>query len=223
VLDPDWRALPALAAIGEHVRACPSCASDSALVRRAGSFALGRRLAAWLAGHRTPASLLRPALAVLAVALVYPAYLGLVEYPRLREQSRTIGAGANPLATEPPFAWTGGGVDPLILSPAVRGADVPVPTMRLRPGQPAQPIFINREPPPGATRLELTLRDRTGAIVWHIEAPVAELWNRDSQVIALLVPADRLRAGDYRIEMMSGEQVAPIFAAGFHVLASSAR
>jgi hypothetical protein len=224
VLEPDRLALPALATIGEHVRACPTCASDSTLVRRAGNVALGRRLAAWFAVHRTPSSLLRPAFAVLAIALVYPAYLGLVEYPRLRDQARGVGAGAHPPAAEStPLAWSGSGVDPLVLAPAVRGAEPTLPTLRLRPGQPAQPIFINREPPAGATRLNLMLRDHAGAIVWQIEAPVAELWNRDAQVIALLVPADRLRTGDYQMELMTNEHAAPVFTAGFHVLAAPQR
>lgn len=218
VLDPDRLPLPALATIGEHLRACPTCASDSALVRRAGNLALGRRLAAWLAVHRTPSSLLRPAFAVLAIALVYPAYLGLVEYPRLRDQARSANH-----ATPAPIAWSGSGVDPLVLTPAVRGAEPSLPTLRVRPGQPAQPIFISREAPPGADRLNLMLRDHAGAIVWQIEAPVAELWNPGAQVIAVLVPADRLHAGDYRLEMMTSGQVAPIFTASFHVLAAAQR
>jgi len=220
VLEPDRLALPALATIGEHVRACPTCASDSTLVRRAGNVALGRRLAAWLAVHRTPSSLLRPAFAVLAIALVYPAYLGLVEYPRLRDQARNT---RTPAAESTPLAWSGSGVDPLVLAPAVRGAEPTLPTLRLRPGQPAQPIFINREPPAGATRLNLVLRDQAGAIVWHIEAPVAELWNRDAQVIALLVPTERLSTGDYQMELMTNENAAPVFTAGFHVIAAAQR
>jgi hypothetical protein len=225
VLEPEGLALPALASIGAHVRACPACTSDGALVLRAAAPSLARRLAAWLGGRGAPVAALQPALVVVALALLYPAYLGLVAYPRERGRAAALEAraldltrGAPALPHGEPTAWSGGGVDALILAPSVRGAGAEMPAVTLRPGQPAQPILIDHAPPQGATHLLVLLRDHAGAVVWRIDAPVEDLWNPAANVLAVLVPEDRLQSGEHTLELATGEQATPIFRAGFRVL-----
>jgi hypothetical protein len=218
-LDRDRLELPALAAIGAHVRACPSCAAECAWMRRAASPSPLDRLVAWVVGHRTPGAWLRPAVTVLAAIVLLPAaYRGVIELPRAREEARRA-ATLRPIVP-PPSAWSGGGVDPLVLSTPLRGA-APAAELRLRAGQPAQPVFVAVEPPEGASRIAAVLRDSTGTAVWRWEGPLEESWSGPARVFAFLVPAARLAPGDQAFELSAGGGATPFFAGRFRVVGAT--
>ena len=141
VNDPHAASITALARIGAHVRACPACREDVALMRAASRPAWWRAvLSAWeMPGGR--ARWLQPALAACALLLALPAWRGLVELPRERaaleqrvlqaEQARVRAeARVRDLAPASMPAIRGGGVAALVLQGVARNATA-LPTLKL--------------------------------------------------------------------------------------------
>ena len=231
-----------LARIGAHVRACPTCARELELARQSVHSSWARAPMAWLRAESAvgPALLLRPALAVLAVLLCYPAYLGIVKYPEARRAGERAATETEDLRRreldlrhalkvgdrqrEELSGW-GGGVQALILSGIKRGAAAGPPAVHVRAGQPSLPILIDYVPPrlgPSAapTEVEIAiLQEPADSIAWSYRAPLSEVWEPASQTLSLLVPTRSLPAGAYRLEVRTAGETAPPFVARFAVLA----
>jgi hypothetical protein len=190
-------------------------------VRTANAWSWTRTLAAWLPAAPEPGAMLAPALAVLAVLLAVPAYQGLVTLPRERARQSERAAATAPTPTPGPVAWTGGGVDPLILEGATRGAAT-VPAIRLRAGQPAEPVLFACDRPPGET-VTLRLTDARDAVVWTQTATVSEIWSAEHHVVSLLVPAGALAPGEYRLAVLAGADRTPYASARFRVATEETR
>ncbi len=231
-----------LARIGAHVRACPTCARELELARQSVRSSWARAPMAWLRAESAvgPTLLLRPALAVLAVLLSYPAYLGIVKYPEARRAGeraatetenlkrrdldlrRALEAGDR--QREELSRW-GGGVQALILSGAKRGAAAGPSVVYVRAGQPSVPILIDFVPPrrgaslaPGEVEIVI-LQAPTDSTAWSYRAPLREVWDPASQTLSLLVPTASLPAAAYRLEVRTAGEAAPPFVARFAVLA----
>lgn len=213
--DPEALPLETLARIGAHLRACPTCRTEAALIRAAAAPSVTRALRAWWPIRPTWSDALRPALALLFIVLVWPAYLGVVEYPRLRaaaERSRdqarasrgfigSPGTPAAPQSSAPAGAqWSGGGAGVLVLSGPTRGGGDRIPTVTLAAGQPAIAILSDRRPPE-ADSIRIAIRSASGAVVWRISARPAEVWSTRDQVMSLMVPTRVLAPGDFDLEV----------------------
>lgn len=216
--DLDVATLDHLAA---HTRMCPTCAREVALAREADRTAWARAPHAWIRQGARRGDLLRPALAVLAALLVFPAYLGLVRYPEQRAEShrleRELDRMARP-ATPPPAARWGGAVPLLLLSGPERSGSVP-PTVTLRAGQPYVAVLVAYDPHSAALdSIEVRIvRASDGTAVWHSHATGDELWNPALEALTVLVPAEGWQPGGYRLELVWGKRKAPRFTASFQV------
>lgn len=217
---PERMAAADLAAVAAHVRACPVCDAEFATAR-------GALRGAWWRGWRPSVfgtrlgptrALLGPALAVLAIALVYPAYLGTFRYPEsLRDERRARSAAdslrsviesgdahreAEGLPGEP---GAGAGIVSIVLSGPTRGADA-APTVRRREGR--RSIHIVIDDPAVAQwraagrRVELTITRRGAAAPeWRLETMADALWDEGLQAAGVVLPADRLPDGAYLLEL----------------------
>jgi hypothetical protein len=224
VATPDEESTATLARVGAHLRDCDDCREDVTLMREASSPAWWRALQSWFAVPGAPARLLQPALAIAAVVLAYPAWVGLVEYPRARvaAERRAIEAEARATAeaeararAATPVAPRGGGVAALVLRGATRGGDA-VPVLRLRAGQTLQPVLLDAALPAG--RVVVTLVREPDTRVWSIEGPREEFWDSANALAGLLVPAAVLTPGDYRLELASAAGASPFVTTRFRVL-----
>lgn len=219
----------ALARVGAHLRACATCRRETDLAREAAVPAWARTARAWLrveiAGR--PAMLLRPALAVLAVLLIYPTYLGLVKYPEERlsgeraasEIARLRASAPGPSPVGP--AW-GGGVQPLVLSGPSRGVASAMPTLRVRAGQPVIPVladFTPRRREPASEYEVVVFHEPSSQVAWRHRAPLEELWDPTSQTLSLLLPTAGLTSGSYLLEVRGPDSGTPELAARFEILA----
>jgi anti-sigma factor RsiW len=225
-LTPDTLAVQELAACRAHLDECPACAHERDLVRAANAPSWSRALAAWLPSPAAPRALLAPALGVLALLLAVPAYLGIVELPRERGRhpgatTATTAPNANSAGAAGAPAWTGGGVDALILESATRGAGV-VPTIHIRPGQPVQPILFQCDRPEGES-VTLRLMGTGEVVAWTRVARTADIWDTRHHVVSLLVPVSNLVPGEYRLEVAATTPGAIPTTARFRVEASSPR
>jgi hypothetical protein len=219
---PEDESTAALARIGAHLLGCQDCREDVALMREARAPGWWRSLRSWVAVPGAPARLLQPALAVAAVLLAYPAWVGLVEYPRTRAAAEQrlreaeARAASRPPAPPPPDLQ-GGGVAALVLRGATRSGAA-VPTLRLRGGQDLQPVLVDVALPAGP--LVATVLHDDGRPAWSVQGPRDEFWDATNQLAGFLVPARALPPGDYRLELRSPDDRAPFLTARFRVLDS---
>jgi len=202
-LRADSLPLDELARIGAHVRACPACTAERALIRDAARPAPLRAIEAWLATAGAPPRWLAPALAAMLVLLVWPAWVGLVEYPRAREKAeRVAGERSSPATPEGP-SWTGGGAGVLVLTGVSRGGGAALPVARLHPGQPGLAILSDQRLE--GDSLRVVLLDAGGHEIWATSANGDELWDGNAHVTSLMVPARVLVPGEYELAISSAK------------------
>jgi hypothetical protein len=222
-VNPEELTTPALAALGAHARACPTCAREVATARAARATAWRRTLPGWLArpGEGIGLAWLRPALAAAALALVYPAYLGLFELPRERERATREIASAREHAQPPlpaPTAPWSGAAKALVLAGPERGAST-LPRVRLEPGQPYLPVMLSTEPgvlPPSGP-VQVTVTRSNGEVAWRASAEIGVLWDVRNRVASVLVPGAALPPGDYELAVRAPGRPTPLFARRFQV------
>jgi hypothetical protein len=221
---PEEESIAALARIGAHVRGCDDCREDVTLMREAAAPAWWRSVRSWLAAPSAPARLLQPALAVAAVLLAYPAWVGLVEYPRARAaaerrihdaEARAQAEAAARALPVPPTAPRGGGVAALVLRGAARGGDA-IPALRVREGQTLQPVLVDAVLPAGPVAIALVREPDTRA--WTIDGLREDFWDPANALVGLLVPTEVLTPGDYRLELREAPGRPPFVTARFRVL-----
>lgn len=229
VSEPDAEPVAALARVGAHLRQCDPCREDVALMREASRPAWWRAFRALWDAPGAGARVLQPALALAALLLVFPAWRGLVELPRERAAAdRRVQAAedararaedaARAHAARPTPSGRGGGISALVLQGATRDAGA-LPTLRLRSGQPFQPILLDVAPPPGPLIVTLA---REGNVVWTSSGSREEFWDEANRLVGLLVPTDVLTAGQYRLELRRGGAETPVFASAFRVTGAAA-
>ena len=211
--------------IRSHTGACTSCARELEILRRAGLHRTSSRRAwRWL-GIRIPATLLRPAVAAVLLALMYPAYLGIVQIPRLRETTSRLDGEIQSLRREQAelrtaaevareqarqLATWGGGVQPLFLRSLRRdSAPAEAPVVHLASGQPALPVFIEDDrfgaPAVQAAAVEISIHsDELDTLpAWRQRGVANDLWSPEAQALVILVPASALQPGPYVLEAHS--------------------
>jgi hypothetical protein len=212
-----------LARVGLHLSRCGTCREDADLMREAALPGWWRSIRAWFSALPSLPRVLQPALAVAAILLAYPAWMGLIEAPRERaaaearlraaEEARVRAeAEARELGSRDAVAPRGGGVAALVLRDAVRSA-ASLPTVRLRAGQDLQPLLLDVAPPAGALTVTLS-RDRVP--VWSASGPREDFWDEANRLVGVLVPAQALTPGEYSIELRSGTGP-PFFVSRFRV------
>ncbi|NOT34334.1 MAG: zf-HC2 domain-containing protein [Candidatus Eisenbacteria bacterium] len=219
----DSEPLAALATTGVHVRECSACREDVALMRAAASPGWFAAVRAGFVGAPAPVRALQPALALVALLLAYPAWLGLVQAPRERAETerRLIASedarrAAERRTSEPSVApATGGGVVALVLRGPTRSAAT-LPTLRLQPGQLEQPLLLDASPPD--VRLSIRITGASGVAVWSVTGPREEFWDASNQLVGVRVPATLLAPGDYRIELAAAGHPEPLLTAEFRIL-----
>lgn len=221
---PRELATTALANVGGHVRACPTCAHEAALARAAAASAWQRALPSWLAVAGERGAWLKPALAVLALLLVWPAYQGLIELPRTRaalERSMSPVAPA-PIAPAPAAPWSGA-AKTLVLAGASRAVG-DVAEIVPEPGQPLVPVLLDVDlsaHAPGES-LVVIVKRRDGPEVWQHRATVGAGWDAAARVASLLVPTTAMPPAEYVLELRVPSGT-PIFSARFRVAFPSRR
>jgi hypothetical protein len=217
-LEPGALSLEETARLGAHLRACPACAAERDLIRASARPAPLRALAAFFAEPGAHGRWLRPALAVALVLLLWPAWLGVVEYPRAKRAAEQARAAAERAAAVPAPAaeWNGGGAGVLILSGPMRGGAASLPESRLRPGQPGLSVVLDHRLETEGS-LRIVLRDAGGREVWSADATARELWDEHSGLTSLMVPARVLPPGAYALAIgpVAGP---PEFQARFRIL-----
>jgi hypothetical protein len=199
-----------VARFGAHVRACPTCAAERKMIRDSAGPAPWRAFLAWLSTADQPSAWLRPALGLLVVLLAWPAWLGMVEYPRAREDAAAARAEAEKAHVVPPpgalvpagtTIWNGGAAAVLILAGATRGSAATPPATRLKPGQPGLTIVTDRRLTQPDSLL-VTLWDDQHRLVWKQPVTASELWDASARVTSVMIPAGNLTPpGDYSIEI----------------------
>jgi hypothetical protein len=164
---------------------------------------------------RQPGNLwLRPALALTLVAvaaLIYPAYLGLIRYPRAQQ-----------VAT--PSPWSGA-VAVLTLTGEAReggvaGPSEPSAEVVVRTDQPYLPLLIAYEPPIDAQRSIEVRIARSSSVRWSTRGTLGSLWDRNAEAIVLLVPASALPPGEYTLGLHWTAEQPPDWSSSFRVVAS---
>ncbi|HEY7726862.1 MAG TPA: zf-HC2 domain-containing protein [Candidatus Eisenbacteria bacterium] len=232
---PDHLPQSQLAAVGLHVRACPICEAEVATARRSLRHAWWRGWRSELLGvdPNPIRALAGPALAVLALALLYPAYLGTFRYPAaLRERDRLASAADSlresgsapriePGESARPGAREEGAVGSIVLTGPSRGAGFPVPVLHRRAGQRFVHVLIDHpvaaEARAAHRRIEVSiLRLGEAAPIWSFDGDAASLWDEGLQAAGFVIPASRLEPGAYRLEFTPGAG-APGFVAEFRV------
>lgn len=222
VTDPDSEPIGELARVGVHLRGCAPCSEDVSLMREASAPSWWRPIRAWWASAPAASRLLQPALAVAAVALMFPAWNGLVDAPRERAslerrlseaEAARARADADARASAGAIA-RGGGVRALVLRPGARSASV-VPELRLREGQLLQPLLLDVVPPPAPLTARVVREG--GGEAWSASGARAEFFDAANGLVGLHVPATALTPGEYRVELASagGE---PFFTSRFRIL-----
>lgn len=71
-----------------------------------------------------------------------------------------------------------------------------------------------------AGNVAIALVREPDARVWTIEGPREDFWDAQNALVGLLVPADVLTPGNYRVELGAAPGRAPSFTARFRVLPS---
>jgi hypothetical protein len=216
-----------LAGVAIHLQGCAPCRDDVALMREASVPGWWRPIRAWFSSVPPPPRALQPAFAAAVLLLIVPAWFGIVEAPRQRVESEGRVRAAEEArvraeaevaqitarAKEPP---RGGGMSALVLRGATRSA-AEAPSVRLRAGQALQPLLLDAAPPPGAS-LTVRLLGADGAIVWSASGAREEFWDEANRLVGVLVPSAALAPGEHRVELLSGPDESPFFAATFRVL-----
>jgi len=245
-LDPDRRA-----AVAAHVRVCPTCGLEARTAGRAGRAAWWQGIAALLdpqaALRRSSpvpalARALVPAFAAIALILIYPAYLGIVEYPRARrvgeqaaadfkrsrdreaELRRTLSEPAQPPAPSDRAPW-GGGMRALILSGTSRTPTDDRPEIALTPEQPWLPVLIDFDLPQAHANLAKLVvmtveRDADGATVWRQQGAARTIWDSANQVVSVAVPASVFAPGNYTLAITDPGKQRPLYVSRFRIRAA---
>ena len=228
VSEPDAESVSALARVGAHLRGCETCREDVALMREASRPAWTRAIRAGWHAPGASERVLQSALALAVLLLVFPAWRGLVELPRERaaaeqrlrsadEARARAESAARERAARPAPAGPGGGIAALVLQGTARGTSAP-PTLRLRSGQPFQPVLLDVTPPAGALAITLARGD---TVVWTASGSREEFWDDANRFVGLLVPADALVPGGYTVEVRRDGSGALVFTSGFKTVAGS--
>lgn len=214
-VDPD-RLDPAVRArIETHVKRCPSCAHDLEATRNAeaelAAFTESPQGsgAARAGAARNPWARAAVAAAIVGVALAYPAWRGLSVAPRLEQRLQQLESFSGPVGL-------------VVLEPPQRGAEDPVPTLDVAAAQPAVPLAVVPvldERVGAETPVLFSILDAAGHRVWSREMSraVAEGYARDAGVVTFLVPSDLLPEGRYTLQVSTGAEQPPQFAAPFRV------
>jgi hypothetical protein len=227
VTAPDDEPISDLARVGVHLRSCEPCRDDVSLMREASAPAWWAPLRAWWAPSPTWPRVLQPALALLAVVLLFPAWNGLVVAPRERATSEhrvrdaedaraRAEAEARELATRAGAQPRGGGMGTLVLHGGTRSVEAP-PALRIRDGQILQPLLLDVVPPAGPMSARIVREG--GAVAWTASGPREEFFDEANRLVGLLVPTAALEPGNYRVELAPGSG-RPFFTSRFRILPS---
>lgn len=228
-------AVPELARLAAHVRACPTCEREVELTRGADAWRAPwwRSFArAWQEAQAGPWGMLAPAMAVIALVLAWPAWLGVRELPNVRRAQETATHDAAQLqrevvslrevvqANDAAASWSGGAR--ALAFPALRrGVPPEPPELRVVPGQPHVPVYVAFDPrdagDPAALAIVI-LRAGTPGEVFQLEGAAADLWDPAVQGLSLLLPARVLEPGDFRLEVRVPGEERPRYASPFRVL-----
>ncbi len=227
VVVPDDEPIASLAQIAVHLHGCDDCRGDVVLMREASAPGWWRSIRASLGTIPLAPRMLQPALAAGLLLLVVPAWNGLVDAPRERATSAQLlrdaeegraraESEARELASRASEPERGGGVAALVLRGATRAGEEK-PSVRLRAGQRLQPLLLDVVPPPGA--LAIRLMRESGGEAWSVAGPREEFWDDSNRLVGVLVPAEVLPPGDYRLELASSPGAAAFFSSSFQVAA----
>ncbi len=234
-----------LAAIAAHLRACPTCSHESQAARKANEPSWLRGAASIFSGSpsRATPAWLSPALAVLAVAMIYPSYVGLVRYPHERaarehsatetETLRQEDADLRRTAAQSGHAGTSatiaGGARALLLSEVKRGPGETTPTVTLRATQAYIAVLIDYNLAGAAPRalgrtFEVRiLHPEALTPTWRYSGTGRDLWDARNQLVSLLIPTAYLTPGAYRLEIREIDARRPSFTAHFAVAVEPGR
>ncbi len=214
-----------LALVGGHLRSCDACRQEVILMRDALAPSALRSWRAALAGLPSIPRALQPVIAVVAIALVLPAWNGLVVAPReLADARLRLSAAEESLArvdpvSPPALSLPGGGAAVLVLRGATRAASS-VPIVRLRAGQSMLALLLDVTPPLGPLTVRVLRAD--GAIAWSSSGPREEFWDEANQLVGLMVPVQALAPGRYRVELLAAAEAPAVLTAEFEVISSPA-
>lgn len=223
----------AMLATARHLVRCASCRREVSLLRAAERSSRPRDgFESWFGWLRPPvlggpSTALATAAAV--VVLAWPAYLSLVELPRVRgelegsrralERNRAdTDALARSLIEQRPSAST---PRLLVLRDALRGAEAPPSAPQAAAGT-SRPLLLAypfdrwlREAPDARCVVAIARTD--GAEVLHLELPVRELWDAGTGTGVLVVASHLLPPGRYRLTVEPAPQGPARMAAEFEI------
>jgi hypothetical protein len=229
--------------IARHMTACTSCREEANLVRGATA---EHAAPWWKRGWAAPPAraILVPALGALVIGLAVPAYRGVIEMPRVREEQarteaelgdaraqaralaerlRAAERGRRVNAPPAPPAVTGGLATPLYLLRPSRDGGEPMPEIAIRPGTTLLPILISYDPLADAalspTRpLTIDVRAlRTGRRVWTLRVPARDAADPVYHTMTLLVPHEALSPGSYALTVRGAPRGEAEYRAEFRV------
>ncbi|MBI3448979.1 MAG: zf-HC2 domain-containing protein [Acidobacteria bacterium] len=197
-----------------HLATCTACAGEVTACRAsiAAARAQTKRLHPFI-----PAAIA----ATLTVAVLgYPAYLGVVELPRARQQAPTPQAPRTEARTEAPATVVPdrGEVVLALYLGATRGGQGSAPTIQLNPRAHFVTLLLEPVAPRAAADAEpllFEIRDRGGHVVWSSETTAGAIRDghgSQDRLLTLLVPVSTLPPGTYtlslgRIGQGSGERL----------------
>jgi hypothetical protein len=218
-LDPDERDR-----IATHLLGCELCASELEVTSQAEAEILAElsTVKAQDAPRIDRRTRLAPAIAaaVVAIVMAYPAYLGLFEVPRIDNRLASLEAerigrvAAN---------WTGP-VDLNILQSPLRNTGNDPVAIHLAAQQPYVVLTVDPgllEEYVGTGVVYLDIRDTSRRSIWSWEFTEQQVVGAVNGVVAVLVPADELPAGDLTMSVSRGADRAElVFDAPFRVTRS---
>lgn len=215
-------------AVERHVASCPSCRREADLTRRVAAEASEDTPAASRAPDRSRQPklirLARPvdrwrtaalAAAAALLALIYPAYRGLVKMTR-----------------HPVPAVAGGNLSALVLFGESSAVTEDTPQVRLLPHQDSLPVVVawipssslgftggpGEHPEMRTTRIVSKIRRLADdAVLWTAESTMADSWDVRSQQSTFLVPTRGLSPGLYRLEIAKAGADQPDYSTVFRV------
>jgi hypothetical protein len=175
----------------------------------------------------------------IALALLYPAYIGTFRFPGVAEERRALAASSQESKTRigqlesslqqaqqglDRLSWSGA-VQVPVLSPPLRGREPRVAQVPIEPGQPFVALALDlttADRLQGTGSYRLTVRSAEGAEAFAIDLPGAEIRNRIAVggVLSLFVPASKLPRGSYTLKIEpAGASGPPLFESSFAVTA----
>jgi hypothetical protein len=77
-------------------------------------------------------------------------------------------------------------------------------------------VLLDAALPPGRVRVSL-IRGPEGE-VWSAEGEREEFWDEANGLVGLLIPADALTPGEFRLELRSAADATPFFTGRFRVV-----